>query len=85
MELTPQQQNKVLKVAKFIDNHNVASMEAFIEVEDKLNSLEEQLNNVILEIQSIEMPEQKDHTAHMEKMMEMMNEPLDITVDLNII
>lgn len=85
MNLTPQQVKKVEKVAKFMDDINSATVESFIEVDDKLDEIESKIEGLNESIQAIEIPEQKDHTGHMEKMMDMMNEPLEVEVTLNII
>ena len=86
MQLTPSQQNKIEKIAKFLDDSNIATVESFMELDEKLTGLEEKLDEISQGmLREVEIPEQKDHTEHMEKMMEMINEPIEVTVDFNIV
>jgi polyhydroxyalkanoate synthesis regulator phasin len=86
MQLTHSQQNKIEKIAKFLDDSNIATVESFIELDEKLTGLEEKIDKISDEmLREVEIPEQKDHTGHMDKMMEMMNEPLEVEVTLNIV
>jgi vacuolar-type H+-ATPase subunit D/Vma8 len=86
MELTQSQQNKIKKVAKFLDDSNIATVESFIDVEEKLDELNVKIDEISQSmLREVEIPDQKDHTEHMERMMEMMNEPIEVEVTLNIL
>lgn len=82
------EQQKLETIHKFITEPSLATAESLIDLNDKLDTQQADTITAIDEvkqaIQSIEIPEQKDHTSHMEKMMEMIQEPMDITVTLNI-
>lgn len=79
---------------------NIAILSSFgdveDELEDKVEELSENLDSIKSEVMSeldtikqsigaIEIPEQKDHTEHMQKMMDLINEPEEIVVKLNIV
>ena len=86
MELTQSQQNKIKKVAKFLDDSNIATVESFIDVEEKLDELNVKIDEISQSmLREVEIPDQKDHTEHMERMMEMMNETIEVDVTLNIL
>jgi hypothetical protein len=86
MNLTPIQQNKLEKIAKFMENNAIATVESFIDVEEKIDELIQKIDEISQSmLREVEIPEQKDHTEHMEKMMEMINEPIEVEVTLNII
>jgi len=44
--LTPKQQKNILKIAKFLDNKESALVESFIELDDKLEMLDEKIETV---------------------------------------
>jgi hypothetical protein len=61
-------------------------VESFIDVEEKIDELIQKIDEISQSmLREVEIPEQKDHTEHMEKMMEMINEPIEVEVTLNIL
>lgn len=55
------------------------------EVKNTEDRIMSEISTIKTAIDSIEIPEQKDHTEHMQKMMEMIQEPEEIIVKLNIV
>ncbi len=86
-------QDKLQKLASLSNDGQLIILNEVEETKDtlgkKIDSLSEQhseeMKSLHDKIDSIEIPEQKDHTKHMEKMMEMVNEPIEVEVSLNII
>lgn len=93
MELSDKQRIKLEKMSHLKSDSELILLEEIEstkkDLSEQLTSISEQTDTKLEElsnkIESIEIPEQKDHTAHMEKMMEMINEPQEIEVTLNII
>jgi len=93
MELTQQQQEQLKKVSKLERASDVVLLQSIDEVKeelsDKIDNVTQETNTKLEELSnqvaSIEIPEQKDHTEHMQKMMDLINEPEEIVVKLNIV
>jgi antitoxin component YwqK of YwqJK toxin-antitoxin module len=84
MQLTPSQQNKIEKIAKFLDDSNIATVESFMELDEKLTGLEEKMDKIIDEkTQEIQVIEKEcfDFTEVLKKL----DEPLEVEVTLNIL
>lgn len=92
-ELDSKQKEKLHKMASLSNDGQLTILNEIEstskELSDKIDAVSNETKDAIStlseKIDAIEIPEQKDHTEHMEKMMDMINEPMEIEVKLNII
>jgi chromosome segregation ATPase len=95
MELTPKQLKKLKKIEKMSDDDlsfNLAIIDSFEEVEDKVEQVSEVQNQIVSEletikqsIEAIEIPIPKDYADAFTELKQKVEEPQEITVTLNII
>jgi chromosome segregation ATPase len=95
MELTPKQLKKLKKIEKMSDDDlsfNLAIVDSFEEVEDKVEQVSEVQTQIISEletikqsIEAIEIPIPKDYADAFTELKQKVEEPQEITVTLNII
>ena len=95
MELTPKQLKKLKKIEKMSDDDlsfNLAIIDSFEEVEDKVEQVSEVQTQIVSEletikqsIEAIEIPIPKDYADAFTELKAKVEEPQEITVTLNII
>jgi chromosome segregation ATPase len=95
MELTPKQLKKLKKIEKMSDDDlsfNLAIIDSFEEVEDKVEQVSEVQTQIVSEletikqsIEAIEIPIPKDYADAFTELKQKVEEPQEITVTLNII
>lgn len=93
MKLTPEQLKSIEKLANLTSGSDLSLYQTITDsessIKDKIDTgisdIDKKIDDLLNKVASIEIPEQKDHTEHMNKMMDMIEKPVDITVTLNII
>jgi len=93
MKLTPEQLKSIEKLANLTSGSDLSLYQTITDsessIKDKIDTgisdIDKKIDDLLNKVASIEIPEQKDHTEHMNKMMDMIEKPMDITVTLNII
>lgn len=91
MDLTPSQQNKIIKLAEHSDSPELSTLTNLIEIQDSLAELKDTpqaLKDIKDTLEAIEIPEAVDHTDQLQAILDKLNEPEvedTIEVSLNII
>jgi len=95
MELTPKQLKKLKKIEKMSDDDlsfNLAIVDSFEEVDDKIEQVSDVQTQIVSEIktikqsiEAIEIPIPKDYADAFTELKQKVEEPQEITVTLNII
>jgi hypothetical protein len=78
MELSEKQIKRLKKIAKVLDEGDMAIAELIVDVEDKIQESQDKICEDIYNIP------QKDYTEKLDTILSKLDEPEEITVELNI-
>lgn len=84
-------EEKLLKLAEFGDNPEITQFETILDIKEEVEELESKIDDKIAESTNkicediYNIPQSKDYTDKLETILAKLDEPDEITVELNII
>lgn len=80
-------EEKILKIAKFADNPSEAQFEQMLDLEDKLEEKHSEMMECVSQVTEHikQLPTPLDYTEKLQEIIDKLEEPEEIEVELNII